>query len=195
MGTRNLTIVVLNNMYKVAQYCQWDGYPTGQGQDIAEFIIANRKNMEHVRHMFSSVKTASDKYVEQLWKSLGAVNGRASMDVSDIFKTKYPEFHRDTGAQILNMILTGSAKRVQLDLEFAADSVFCEWVYVIDLDSEVLEIYTGFNKRPVPETHRFYFLQKLSKDGYYPVKLYKKIKFKSITHNTMQNIEDKLKDN
>ena len=32
MGTRNLTIIVEDNKHKVAQYCQWDGYPEGQGR-------------------------------------------------------------------------------------------------------------------------------------------------------------------
>lgn len=41
MGTRNLTCVVKNNKYVVAQYGQWDGYPTGQGQTIVEFILGN----------------------------------------------------------------------------------------------------------------------------------------------------------
>lgn len=31
MGTRNLTCVVLDGEFKVAQYGQWDGYPEGSG--------------------------------------------------------------------------------------------------------------------------------------------------------------------
>ena len=38
MGTRNLIIVKLKGEVKVSQYCQWDGYPTGQGADLAKFI-------------------------------------------------------------------------------------------------------------------------------------------------------------
>lgn len=31
MGTRNPTAVVLDGEYKLAQYGQWDGFPSGQG--------------------------------------------------------------------------------------------------------------------------------------------------------------------
>ena len=39
MGTRNLVCVVKGGEYKVAQYGQWDGYPTGQGETIVEFLL------------------------------------------------------------------------------------------------------------------------------------------------------------
>ena len=38
MGTRNITRVISNEQLKVCQYCQWDGYPTGAGQSIINFI-------------------------------------------------------------------------------------------------------------------------------------------------------------
>lgn len=38
MGTRNLTVVTVDGTRKVAQYCQWDGYPSGVGKDIAKFL-------------------------------------------------------------------------------------------------------------------------------------------------------------
>jgi hypothetical protein len=31
--------------------------------------------------------------------------------------------------------------------EFLADSLFCEWAYIINLDTEILEIYKGFQKK------------------------------------------------
>lgn len=38
MGTRHLICVQHNNEYKVAKYGQWDGYPSGQGAGILEFL-------------------------------------------------------------------------------------------------------------------------------------------------------------
>ena len=38
MGTRNITNVIFDDELKVCQYGQWDGYPTGAGRDIMDFI-------------------------------------------------------------------------------------------------------------------------------------------------------------
>ena len=38
MGTRNITRVIASNQLKVCQYGQWDGYPTGAGRDVIDFI-------------------------------------------------------------------------------------------------------------------------------------------------------------
>ena len=38
MGTRNATIVIKDNKTKVAQYGQWDGYPSGQGLTALNFL-------------------------------------------------------------------------------------------------------------------------------------------------------------
>lgn len=42
---------------------------------------------------------------------------------------------------------------VRLDLEFANNVLSCEWAYVIDLDTEVLEVYGGGDQKR--EGHRF----------------------------------------
>lgn len=32
--------------------------------------------------------------------------------------------------------------------EFLADSLFCEWAYIMNLDDQQFEVYRGFNKNP-----------------------------------------------
>lgn len=53
MGTRNITRVKSGGQLKVCQYCQWDGYPTGAGAGIIEFIRKSdddrmRQRLDHV---------------------------------------------------------------------------------------------------------------------------------------------------
>ncbi|MHC5949058.1 hypothetical protein ACVXZ3_04645 [Providencia hangzhouensis] len=38
MGTRHLICVAKDGDYKVAQYGQWDGYPSGQGLTLLTFL-------------------------------------------------------------------------------------------------------------------------------------------------------------
>lgn len=38
MGTRSLTFVYTGNKPVVCMYAQWDGYPSGHGAQLAEFI-------------------------------------------------------------------------------------------------------------------------------------------------------------
>jgi hypothetical protein len=38
MGTRNLVAVYLDGIHRIAQYGQWDGYPSGQGKTVLSFL-------------------------------------------------------------------------------------------------------------------------------------------------------------
>jgi len=55
MGTRNLTVVISGGKRVVAQYGQWDGYPSGQGATALNFLSSEgsldklKKTLEKVR--------------------------------------------------------------------------------------------------------------------------------------------------
>lgn len=96
MGTRNLTMVKLNNKTKVAQYCQWDGYPTGVGSDIADFIqkeLIRNNRLDEFKNKVDKLKWMSSKEADKLW------------EMAKNKKKQCPELHRDTGPNILNLIL------------------------------------------------------------------------------------------
>lgn len=54
--------------------------------------------------------------------------------------------------------------------EFAEDSLFCEWAYVVDLDAGTFEIYRGFQREPHNEG-RFITDETIPSEGYWPVRL------------------------
>jgi hypothetical protein len=87
----------------------------------------------------------------------------------------YPHLSRDAGGKILSMVMESeSGLALSYELEFAADSLFCEWAYVIDLDEGTLEVYKGFQKKERVTEIKGRFKDFPAKDGdYAPVNLYR----------------------
>ncbi len=156
MGTRNLTCVVTGGEYKVAQYGQWDGYPSGQGLTALRFL--RDADLTCLKQKAEAARWISADEIE----ALNQTN----------WKITHPQLSRDHGAKILGMISDSEDGIVLLDsLNFAADSLMCEWAYVIDLDKKTFEAFKGFNEAgPVSEDERFAFLNDKAERGYYPVK-------------------------
>lgn len=173
MGTRHLICVVKDDEYKVAQYGQWDGYPSGQGLGILDFL-KNEMDRETFEKKVSEISFLTKEESQIRWDECGA-NGEkwVSIEVSDKYRKLYPENCRDTGSDIL-LLIQESDKPLKLvdSLDFAGDSLFCEYAYVIDLDKNTYEVYEGFNQKPLDKDERFISLERESKHGekYYPVK-------------------------
>lgn len=166
MGTRNLTAVFMDGEYRVAQYGQWDGYPEGQGLICLKFL-RDKMNEKRFREQLNNVHFGNKEELDKLFSEFGAdISGSISIENYDRFKKAYPELHRDTASEILQMIQDGNVRVLKNDLDFAADGLFCEWAYVIDLDTRRFEVYTGFHKEPLTEKDRFYFLKDKEENGY-----------------------------
>jgi hypothetical protein len=162
MGTRNLTMVVKGGKFKVAQYGQWDGYPSGNGLIVLNFL-----------------KTVD---LNEFGKKVAALRWLTKKEIKDVDNTPdwpkvYPYLSRDAGAKVLSMIMTheGANKLVNM-VSFAGDSLFCEWAYLIDLDNNTLEVYEGSNKTPITEGRFKSDDKKLDHDDsnvYHPIMLVK----------------------
>lgn len=190
MGTRHLTCVVLNGEFKIAQYGQWDGYPEGAGLIIADFVrdlIAN-KTLEKFEGIVQNLHPISDNEYRNLWIEFGVdLDSEKLLNwPTEQFFRKYPQFSRDTGSYILNLTLDQKIDTVELDIRFGADSLFCEWGYVIDLDRFVLEVYRGFVKKPHNDG-RFAHLE-TEDNKYYPIQ-----KVVEFSIHDMPNNEDYVK--
>lgn len=171
MGTRGLTCVVLGGEFKVAQYGQWDHYPGGQGSTIAHFFYCVKldKFKEAVAKCRFISAEESNKKMEAFVPDMSP-DGWLNMDQAAKLDRYLPELMRNAGAKILNLILLENKHELQDNREFAAESLYCEWAYVIDLDTEMIEVYRGFNKtKPIG---RFAKLKVAKGEKYKPVTLF-----------------------
>ena len=138
MGTRNLTKVIKNNRVVVAQYGQWDGYPSGQGATVF-FAIQKPGQMEGLdNNLYLTYEPSEDERMEMAKPFLdGSMPGMMTYDSGKAFGEKYPSLTRDTGANILNVIAEATEPvPLYLDIDFENDDLFCEGVYTVNLDNK-----------------------------------------------------------
>ena len=171
MGTRHLIAVQLDGEYKIAQYGQWDGYPEGQGMTTLHFLRS--MDEDKFKSALRNSSFISDDELMALWKQYGADDdGMVSLSDADRMKKDHPEYSRDTSADILQMVQEHpEGMKLHNQIGFAANGLFCEWAWVIDLDKRTFEGYRGFGSNPLTEQDRFYFLRDLEQNGYSGVKL------------------------
>ena len=182
MGTRHLTAVYMDGQYRVAQYGQWDGYPEGAGITCLQFL-RDKMDEQLFRKRLSELRYMSDTEIDALLRKYNRDDeGFMLISDSDRFRDDWPALHRDTGADILEMIQAGQVRDHALysRLEFAANSLWCEWAWVIDLDKLTFEGYRGYNKEPLTEEDRFWFLREHEEEGYHGVKLVYDVSLKQL---------------
>lgn len=180
MGTRGMNMIVVDGEFKCAQYNQFDSYTNGQGLTALKFLRDEMKFEQFKQKVLQSSWISEEEH-KQLWIEAGAEpdSDMVDLDVSKKFKEKNLHLHRDCGANIYALIQnSANGLKLQNDIEFAADSLFCEWLYVVDMDKNTFEVYKGFNEKPLKKNERFHFLQKSGQ--YYPVKLVKTYSLSSL---------------
>ena len=131
MGTRNLTVVKdLQGTTKIAQYGQWDGYPSYSGIQALEFL-RNKDWQALLESKLDLVQFVGDEEVDTLYKQYESTDWE-----NKDFLNAYPGLHRDTGIKILEVVAnsTDTIKTVD-NTEFANDSLFCEGIYEVDFST------------------------------------------------------------
>lgn len=155
MGTRHIIAVKADGDYKVAQYGQWDGYPSGQGVDVLRYLWD--MDLDVLRNACLKCSFLSQNDIDRYG--------------DDILALK-PYLSRDTSADILNEIYKSNGLKLINEIDFVNDSLFCEWAYVIDFDLGTFEVYSGFNQEKLTNC-RFNSPESIS-GQYHPVKLVSK---------------------
>jgi hypothetical protein len=131
MGTRNLTVVKdLQGTTKIAQYGQWDGYPSYSGIQALNFL-RDKVNRDNLLVELQNVQFVGDEEVDQLYKQFETTDWE-----NKDFLNAYPGLHRDTGIGILEVVANSTSTIKTVDnTEFANDSLFCEGIYEVDFST------------------------------------------------------------
>lgn len=145
MGTRNLTKVIdKDGTLVVAQYGQWDGYPTGQGVSMLSFI-SEYGMLDKIEKSLCKCRFIEQAEIDQMWFRYQEVTKFApAREDHNGFHTIYPSLSRDTATDILKVIVY-SNEDVMLSDEssFEKDELFCEGIYTLNYQTR--EFTSWFN--------------------------------------------------
>jgi hypothetical protein len=141
MGTRGMWGYVIEGEEKFA-YNHFDSYPSCLGAELLEHVRG--ADLDDLREKSRALQLVTDETPPTLEQqermvALGAYDGA----VSTGRPTEWYSLLRNTQG---DPELTLKAGLMEDGHEFAIDSLFCEWAYVIDLDAGQFEVYEGFQK-------------------------------------------------
>jgi hypothetical protein len=191
MGTRHLVIVYYNGQYRIAQYVHWDGDPDGTGLFVLEFLsdeaqVSKLKTaLSTPGLVFAPTEDQRKAWEEEIYRAENEASRLtkeliAKGDYEGASKARIPDLPAPeetswkTGASILEVAADASKDSpvwITNDLDFLEDQLFCEWAYVVDLEANVLEVYSSREwLKPLDEasTNRFREADGLEQAKYLP---------------------------
>ena len=184
MSTRGAIGFRKNNSDKLT-YNHYDSYPSGLGEEIVDFI--KNTSIEEMNKLFDELKLINLDYDMQ--KGCLKLN-QQEIDILKFFIADERQIYglNDCIEEYLYRLNNNplfyykhesSIKEMVDNNSFIKDSLFCEYGYIINLDTNKLEIWKGFQKKP--DSNNRYGVENV--DGYYPCKMIKEISFSYIKTN------------
>lgn len=148
MGTRGAWGFYRDGETK-ATYNHYDSYPSGLGSDIVNVLAeTNNDELNEIFDRLKLVNSESTPTNEQIDECIKFFNGSVSTGQT----TEWYALLREAQGS-LQALKDGLDYMID-DKNFLRDSLFCEWGYIVNLDSNKLEVYRGFQK--VADKNRYY---------------------------------------
>ena len=169
MGTRNLTVVIKDNEIKLSQYGQWDGYFSYSGKKFLEFVKGNLQSkskeqqnycIEKFGEKIDILEDVNEQYYDNIIKMSNSYNVNPTKNLSNYaipFSIMLPQFSRDTGVGILDVIDKlqpyefGEKYKFPIKLCYDREG-FTEFTNIINLDTQEIYMLTSheFKCEPLP---------------------------------------------
>jgi len=170
MSTRGAIGFKIDGEYKVT-YNHSDSYPEYLGDRVVEFMkkVVKEKKLdilrENVRNVKMRLESTPPTAMEQERFQKFADTGVSSGNLDEW----YVLLRNAQGIEGIEAIYKGKLDVMINSFRFLADSLFCEYAYIINLDNDTIEFYKGFNKQ-AQKTNPLPIDQKKDDSGYYPVR-------------------------
>lgn len=149
MGTRGFVGFVIDDEEKIA-YNHFDSYPGGVGAHMLSWLTKAVEDMPKLREDVSQLTVISHNDPDPTPAQIEQLREFTDMSVGGSGGTG-PEWYqvlRDTQGKPELMLRAGYIEDAR---EFPLDSLFCEWGYLVDLDTGCFEVYKGFQNEPPDE--------------------------------------------
>jgi len=142
MGTRGAVGFLSNGIEKIT-YNHFDSYPEGLGNGVLNFLHTII-NFEELKIKVNNIILIDEK-VEPTIKQIKQCIAAKTVDM-EASEQSYKDWYC-----LLRHAQGNLEKYIEVRLmpdskDFLLDSLFCEWAYIINLDTNKLEIYEGFNE-------------------------------------------------
>lgn len=168
MSTRGCFGFKKNGTVKVI-YNHFDSYPEGLGRDFVEMLMLAGKDriaeffdkMEVIDPSVPPTDEQKEYCREHGWCNTG-VSGQSEDDWYCML------YGLQNTREMLKMMECGEKIYLENSVNFLKDSLFCEYAYIYNIDTEKLEFYTGFQTTPQPGNP---LGEEPNEGGYYPCKL------------------------
>ena len=160
-------------------YNHFDSYPSYLGENFKKFIQNN--SIEELNILFDSIVLLNeDDKVDEEIKTICIKNElyddsvRSGIDYYSLLRNLQGNFEKLKDVPYM------------IDYkEFLGHSLFCEWAYVFNLDTNKLEVYKGSQK----ELNENRFKDFVSGNRYYNVKLIKEIPYEELESFDISSLE------
>lgn len=154
MGTRGL-IGLRHKDKDQLTYNHYDSYPEELGVNFLKSI--KKFSIEQMKNAFDNIKLIEDENKKPTKKEFEKYGKYGNPGVGGPMsntkvKTYYQLLHQLQGN--IEPYLSGEVDIMIESNNFIKDSLFCEWAYIVNLDTETLEIWRGFQKKNIDNRYK-----------------------------------------
>jgi len=169
MGTRGSVGVIYQKEVKLG-YNQFDSYPDGLGLETLDVIskVNKEDGWDDLKKNIANLKNIKENEIKDP-KIIEKYRKYSNLGVGQQKLTDpYCLFRELQGTDWIDETYKGNIEHYIFNNKFIEDSLFCEYAYIINLDTMKLEFYNGFQKKPQKGN---IFGDVPNGEGYYPCRL------------------------